>query len=783
MATRHNTKFDASRTNGCRSWLLKNYTVTKVEGLECREFEGRTLKPYPTLAMIYRGLIQSRISVFYFFVLVFTSQYIIRIWAWVPDIQSNYEFRYEDIRSEVFYGNHTYSDHFKLLDSTDDYILLGGRNNLYNVSTDNLVENYNQRIEWQSLEAHQEVCKIKGKGFNDCQNYIRVLARDNDFLFLCGTNSGKPQCREYTFNDTVGRYIRGTESDGVGQCPYNPEDNTTAVWYYGHLYTATVSEFTGGEALIYRKPQRTERSDFKSLNAPNFVNSFGYGDYVFFFYRETAVEYMNCGKAVYSRIGRVCKDDKGGPHQFRDRWTTFLKARLNCSIPGDYPFYFDEIQGTSDIIRHQDGEYLQEIIYGVMTTSTNAIGGSAICAYSFKDILDVFEGPFKGQDGINANWLPVPQDKVPHPRPGKCVKDSRTLTDTVVNFIKTHPLMEQTVPAYFSKPVLVHVSLNYRFTTVSIDPQVKATDGKAYDVLYVGTDDGKLIKAIYVEGRNRTVDGVVISKSQVLPVGTPVTGLKVVRAKNNIVIVSRSEVRSIKMNHCINIQSCTRCVELQDPHCVWDSLEARCVQNDQDTMILNDRYFQSVQDGDSSKCSAAKEYNNARESNVIHQKSILSGVGEQDVKKDGEPITFNVLNDNSIPTNIDEAPPVQSLVIYKAETFQIVLISASFIALIVGFIAGFMFSRRFHPVPSLVDTSVTEQHNHLNRFTSPHLNSTNRSSFLHPRANKATNLACNIPPNKNLIKKDNNLDASKELNNSIESIDKNTLQKVKKTYI
>lgn len=63
------------------------------------------------------------------------------------------------------------------------------------------------------------------------------------------------------------------------------------------------------------------------------------------------------------------------------------------------------------------------------------------------------------------------------------------------------------------------------------------------------------------------------------------------------------------------------------------------------------------------------------------------------------------------------------------------------------------------------------------------MNSTNRSSFLPPRANKASNLACNIPPNKNLIKKDNNLDASKELNNSIESIDKNTLQKVKKTYI
>lgn len=80
------------------------------------------------------------------------------------------------------------------------------------------------------------------------------------------------------------------------------------------------------------------------LAAPNFVSSLTYGDYIYFFFRETAVEYMNCGKVIYSRVARVCKHDKGGPHQSRDRWTTFLKARLNCSVPGEYPFYFDEIR-------------------------------------------------------------------------------------------------------------------------------------------------------------------------------------------------------------------------------------------------------------------------------------------------------------------------------------------------------------------------------------------------------------------------------------------------------
>ncbi len=47
---------------------------------------------------------------------------------------------------------------------------------------------------------------------------------------------------------------------------------------------------------------------------------------------------------MFSRVARVCKSDRGGPHKHKRRWTTFLKARLNCSVPGEFPFHFDEIQ-------------------------------------------------------------------------------------------------------------------------------------------------------------------------------------------------------------------------------------------------------------------------------------------------------------------------------------------------------------------------------------------------------------------------------------------------------
>lgn len=112
----------------------------------------------------------------------------------------------------------------------------------------------------------------------------------------------------------------------------------------GQLYSATVADFSGSDYLIYRETQRTEQYDLKQLNQPDFVSVVERNEHVLFFFREIAMEYMNCGKAVYSRVGRVCKSDRGGPYKASDRWTSFLKARLKCSVPGDYPFYFDDIR-------------------------------------------------------------------------------------------------------------------------------------------------------------------------------------------------------------------------------------------------------------------------------------------------------------------------------------------------------------------------------------------------------------------------------------------------------
>jgi len=54
-------------------------------------------------------------------------------------------------------------------------------------------------------------------------------------------------------------------------------------------------------------------------------------------------EYYSLIQSVFSRVARICKKDQGDRYQDRV-WTSFFKARMNCSVPGDLPFYFDELR-------------------------------------------------------------------------------------------------------------------------------------------------------------------------------------------------------------------------------------------------------------------------------------------------------------------------------------------------------------------------------------------------------------------------------------------------------
>lgn len=97
-----------------------------------------------------------------------------------------------------------------------------------------------------------------------------------------------------------------------------------------------------------------------------------------------------------------------------------------------------------------------------------------------------------------------------------------------------------------------------------MDPQIKTPGGKAYDVLFIGTDNGKVMKAVNADSADTTerVTPVVIEDIQVFPPNVPVRNLKVVRhsslSEGRLIVVSDSEVQALRLHRCYSdkITSC-----------------------------------------------------------------------------------------------------------------------------------------------------------------------------------------------------------------------------------
>ena len=133
----------------------------------------------------------------------------------------------------------------------------------------------------------------------------------------------------------------------------------------------------------FRNPLRTDQYNTMWLSQPDFVGSFETSKYIYFVFRENAMESCQadeCGQTVRSRIGRVCKADEGGQRVGKDNWTTFLKATLECSVNtagagsdrGSTAFHFNEVQSMQFIESEQK-------LYATFNTPESGIPGGAVC--------------------------------------------------------------------------------------------------------------------------------------------------------------------------------------------------------------------------------------------------------------------------------------------------------------------------------------------------------------------------------------------------------------------
>uniref|UniRef100_A0A671RU06 Semaphorin-3aa-like n=1 Tax=Sinocyclocheilus anshuiensis TaxID=1608454 RepID=A0A671RU06_9TELE len=429
----------------------------------------------------------------------------------------------------------------------------------------------------------------------ECSNFVRVLQPYNQtHIYICGTGAFHPICSYLEIGkraeDNIFRLDANYFENGRGKSPYDPKMQSSSLLIDGKLYSGTSADFMGRDFAIFRTlgshhPIRTEQHDSRWLNEPRFLgihlipeSDNPEDDKIFLFFKENAMDGEHTGKATISRIGQLCKNDMGGHRSLVNKWTTFLKAKLTCSVPSlsGIDTHFDELQ---DVFLMSAKDPKNPVIYAVFTTSSNIFRGSAICMYSMADIRRVFLGPYAHRDGPNYQWVPF-QGRVPYPRPGTCPSktfggfdSTKDLPDDVITFARLHPAMHNPVQPMGGKPIVVRTNVEYQFTQLVVD-RVEAEDGQ-YDVMFIGTDLGTVLKVVTIPRESwHDLEEVVLEEMTVFREPTPITAMELSTKQQQLYLGSDLGISQMPLHRCeVYGKACAECCLARDPYCAWDGTE------------------------------------------------------------------------------------------------------------------------------------------------------------------------------------------------------------------
>ncbi|XP_072245916.1 semaphorin-4E isoform X2 [Leuresthes tenuis] len=491
-------------------------------------------------------------------------------------------------------------------------LLLGAREAIYALDINNISVR-KAAVYWRVTEEKQKECTYKGKHAEvECRNYIRTLHSVNSTtVYVCGTNAFSPTCDYMTFvNGQL--TLKGKPEEGKGKCPFDPFQRYSSLMVGNDLYSATSINFLGSEPVILRSSNLALRTEFKSswLNEPNFIymdfvgESFdspdGDDDKVYLFFSENAMEYDFYSKVAVSRVARVCKGDMGGQRTLQRKWTSFLKARLDCSFsePSLPPIVQDVF-----LLKHKD--WRKSIFYAVFTPQSSSPQVSAVCAYRVSDIQDIFnEGKFKTPVAVemsHVKWVMF-TGEVPVPRPGACINNvarklgmnrSLDLPDKTLQFIRDRPLMDEAVRPLTGAPLLVKSGA--LLTRIVVD-SVLALDGQRYDVMFIGTENGYVQKAVNFAG-----EMFIIEEIQVFENPEPISIVRLSSSKGQLYAGSELGAIQMPVSNCGRYKACVECILSRDPYCAWDPSSVLCSAV-HSLSPSSKTAMQSLKEGDVSQC-------------------------------------------------------------------------------------------------------------------------------------------------------------------------------------
>nr|XP_043877756.1 semaphorin-3C isoform X2 [Solea senegalensis] len=515
----------------------------------------------------------------------------------LPQPQPRVFLSFEDLQASQSFEHYSISDKamdYRILqmDEDQDRMYVGCKDHVLSMDINNITHG-TLKVFWPASPSKIEECQMAGKDpTHGCGNFIRVVQPYNrTHVFMCGSGAYSPVCvyvnRGRRPEEQVFHIDSKTES-GKGRCSFNPQVNTVSVMLNQELFSGMYIDFMGTDAAIFRSltkrnAVRTDQHNSKWLSEPIFIDAHLIPDgtdandaKLYFFFRERLTDNNGNTKNIHTMVARVCPSDIGGQRSLVNKWTTFLKARMVCSVLEEdgTETHFDELENVFLLETDQPKSLL---VFGVFTSTSSVFKGSAVCVYNMADILTVFNGPFAHREGPNFQWVAF-QGRIPYPRPGTCpggaftpdIQTTKEFPDDVVTFVRNHPVMFNPIYPVGRRPLVVRTNADYRYTSVAVD-QVMAADGN-YHVLFLGTDKGTIQKVIVLPSNHSLHEDLILEELEVFKNQAPVTNLRI-SPKKQLYVSSELGVSQVSLHRCHAYgAACADCCLARDPYCAWDGL-------------------------------------------------------------------------------------------------------------------------------------------------------------------------------------------------------------------
>ncbi|XP_069031133.1 semaphorin-7A [Embiotoca jacksoni] len=443
-------------------------------------------------------------------------------------------------------------------------LYVGGRAMIYVLTfTDRGVRDL--QIPAASDQTAIDTCKAKAAPLElECDNFITVIQKVNDTFIVCGTNAGSPRCWMLV-NDTVLTDVQGGQIASASDItPAYPSQKSISLPADGNLYSAMSS--VGGHAGSIRRTfgsQKLLKTENIWLLNPQFAgaamipSSQKFKEEIYFFFSEINKTARVDEEPYRARIGRICMVDEGGIKPLlEDSWTTFMKARVMCGSGNTQQQYNNMRQAV--VLTAQDKR--AGVLYGLFS---NAWGRTVICAYSIEDIDQAFST--SKLKGYSSSFIGS--------RPGTCVrKNPLSAENNIKNLgvIRYHPEIEDVIRPVGVAPLDLPTDDQITHTVADI---VLAVNDEHYSVLYLGTEQGKVLKVLHT-----SEEVFIISQYSLFHNEGPVLNMAIDSQRGHLYVGTAMEVQRLPLADCGRYgDTCRDCILARDPYCGWDKARRKCI--------------------------------------------------------------------------------------------------------------------------------------------------------------------------------------------------------------